>query len=65
MSEQPKVYDFITGEYTTIERSMKANHDRQRWELLKRKQELEPPRPGYGLDGYPLQRGKRRADRVT
>lgn len=51
-------YDFVTGEFTTHDLLFRATEGRKAVERSRKEAEEAPPPPGYGLDGYPLMRGK-------
>lgn len=51
-------YDFVTGEFTTHDLLFRATEGRKELERSRKEAEEAPPQPGYGLDGYPLQRGR-------
>lgn len=61
--EPKKQYDAVTGMMVTTEQSMKAAHDRALYEFKEWYNSKTAPPGGYGLDGYPLQKGKPRAHR--
>ena len=55
MSEDKVYFDCLCGDFTTYELSMKAGMERRVWERAKKEEWEAAPKPGYGLDGYPLQ----------
>ena len=53
-------YDPSFDAMMTVEQSVKAKHDWQEYERKRWHAEHDAPPEGYGLDGYPLQRGKKK-----
>ena len=56
------VYDIGTGMFLTREMSIRVTMDRVAWERNQKSERFSAPKPGNGLDGRPLQKGKPRAD---
>lgn len=51
-------YDPAFDAMMTIEQSIKARADRLQYEWREWHKMHDAPPPGYGIDGYPLMRGK-------
>lgn len=61
-STEKKHYDISSGQMITTAQSIKADHARTIYEIKEWFNVRAAPPEGYGLDGYPLQKGKKRND---
>ena len=60
--QEKKHYDVSSGQMITTAQSIKAEHERTIYELREGFNLQSAPPDGYGIDGYPLQKGKIRAN---
>lgn len=58
-THEKKHYNIDAGQMVTVKQSMKAEQERAQYESREWHRWHDAPPEGYGLDGYPLQEGKK------